>query len=130
MRRLPLLALSSAALSAALLTGVVDSATAAKPPSFTGQNIGVGPNATEDRCVVTVGWSVSDPSAVEGYLVQANNTPLKGKNTVQGNVITETSSNWEIDDDSAFYIKVTMILTGGKESKSFSVGNDRWDCIG
>ena len=79
--------------------------------------------------MITLDWAVSDPAAVESYLVQANNAPLKGKNVVQGNVITETTSNWEIDDDSAFYMKVTIILVGGKESKSWSVASDSWSCI-
>jgi hypothetical protein len=128
MRRFPLIA-ASALMAAGLVTGVTDSASAAKPPSFTAKGISVGPNDTQDRCVITLNWAVSDPSTVEGYLVQANNSPLKGKGTVQGNVITDTTAWWELDDDSPFYIKVTIILAGGKESKSWSVSNASWSCL-
>ena len=127
MRRFPLIA-ASALLAVGLVAGIADSASAGKPPSFTVQDQRIGFNDTEARCEITLDWAVSDPAAVEGYLVQANNAPLKGKNTVQGNVITGTTSNWFIDDSTAFYIKVTIILAGGKESKSWSVGSDSWSC--
>jgi hypothetical protein len=128
MRRFPLIA-ASAVMAAGLGTGIADSATAAKPPTFTTQDMSIVPSVDAGRCAITLDWDVSDPAAVESYHVQANNIPLKGKNTVQGNVITETTSNWEIDDDTAFYMKVTIILASGRESKSWSVGSDSWSCL-
>lgn len=127
MRRLPLIA-ATAALAAGTTIGVVESATAAKPPSFTLKSVLVAPSEVPDRCVITLDWEVSDPSAVESYLVQANNSPLRGKDTVQGNVITETTATWEVDTGSAFYTKVTINLVGGKSSKSWSVAEDTWTC--
>ena len=131
MRRSTVAALATAALATGLLGAVADSANAAKPlPPFAFQAVGVAPNETQDRCVVSVQWAPSEPERVESYLVQANNAPLKGKNTVQGNVITETSSTWFIDDDSPFYVNVTINYVDGKSSKTWSVGNTSWSCIG
>ena len=45
MRRLPLIA-ASAVMAASLVTGIADSASAAKPPTFTTQNVTVGLNET------------------------------------------------------------------------------------
>ena len=131
MRRSTVAALATATLAAGLLGGVVESANAAKPlPPFALQAITVAPTRPRTVAFVTLQWAPSEPERVESYLVQANNAPLKGKNTVQGNVITETSSSWEIDDNSPFYVDVTINYLDGKPSKAWSVGNTSWDCIG
>lgn len=80
--------------------------------------------------MLTLSWTAAEPERVASYLVQANNAPLKGKNTVQGNVITETSSSWTIDDDSPFYVDVTINYVDGRPSKAWSVDSSAWSCLG
>ena len=129
MRRFVILA-ATAALSAGLVAGATDTASAARRPApFASTSATLGLNETQDRCVLTVSWEPSQPERVASYLVQANNAPLKGKNTVQGNTQQETSTRWEFADDTPFYVNVTINYTDGRSSKPFSVGNASWSCL-
>jgi hypothetical protein len=131
MRRLPVLA-ALALLAAGLVAGTTDSATAAKkPPPFSVESVTlVASEAQPGRCVLTVSWAPSEPERVASYLVQGNNAPLRGKNTVQGSVVQETTSSYTIDDDSPFYVDVTINYVDGRDSKPFSVGDPAWSCLG
>ena len=129
MRRLPLTALTTAAAAALVVTGVNEAAFAAKPPTFTTQEMSLQPSQDAGRCVMTLDWDVSDPAAVANYHVQANNAPLKGRTDVGGEPTSATVWTWEFEDDTAFYMKITIVLASGKESKSWSVGSDSWSCL-
>ena len=79
--------------------------------------------------MLTLTWEPSEPERVASYLVQASNAPLKGKNAVQGDVITERSNTRYSDDDTPFYADVTINLVDGKTSKTWSEGSSSWSCL-
>ena len=132
MRRTPIIACATALIAAGLLSGLNDSATAARKPGELSASVSLQPNATHDACVLSITWFAAEPTSVAAYSVKSDAAPITAKSTssLQAKMTNETTASWVIADNAGFYVDITAKYVDGRWSKPMSIGFPSWDCLG